>query len=150
MRKRSEEFVPHRPNPNTDVRLRDNAVRILHNILARSASPIRSPPGRWVAEPVRDPREIRAAADSLPWADDRGRKRAAAANLPWADDRDRAARHEEIYPERRPAARRDDEQAVLFPLEHRWVYPSRGVPRPRIARSRSPPPVRYQDHFEDQ
>ena len=97
--------------------------------------PIRNPPGRWVPEHVRDPREIRAAAARLPRADDRGR----------------VVRREEVHHERVPAALVNDEQAAWFHLERAWVYPSQvytpdGERRPRITRSRSPPPFRPHRH----
>ena len=50
-RERGQELAPHRHNPNTDIRLRDRFLAVPHNFPARSVSPIRSPPGRWAAEP---------------------------------------------------------------------------------------------------
>lgn len=116
-RERGLVVAPHRRNPNTDIHLRDRPIAVPPNFPARSASPIRSPPGRWVAEPARDPRGIRAAAAALHWADDRGRMRvAAAAQQPWVEDRSRVPRYEEVRQESRPAARPNDEQAVLVSI----------------------------------
>ena len=135
-RERNEGFVPIRRNPNADIRLQHNPVRNSPNIPARSMSPVRNPPGQWVPPGrIQDPRNIRAAAAALPWADDRGRGDLRALML---------------Y-ERVPAAPVDYEQAVWSHLERAWVYPFQiytpdGEYCPRPERSRSPPPFRPRRH----